>query len=191
MVKSSGVPWVSGACGQKWNWRPFWFFSKNILNGNPKQIMVIFKVKSKKRSSVHFYSLTKLYIHISWSVLNFSMISDKYEPNGWYIIFKIRLILAPGELAPLAPFRHTTGKECGDHLPPYLALKSALHSNTLKEKRQATCMTSNVGNCSWIYCKFIEFNSLHHTMVIMVFYHKTVQREHMINVKHSILVNKD
>ena len=48
-----------------------------------------------KKSSVRYHASAKLYTHFMNFFLNFSMISDKYVPNSWSIIFYIRSISTP------------------------------------------------------------------------------------------------
>ena len=99
------------------------FFPPKIQNGWPKTNLGHFQKwkaknktktktkqkQNKKESSFHFDTSTKFYIHIS--ILNFSMISDKYVQNGWSIIF---FLLGPF----LRPLKWRLG-----HVPPLPLLR--------------------------------------------------------------------
>ena len=61
-VSTSGVPWVSGARGKKWNQRPFFlifFHTKNCKMVDPELISVIFKSEKQKNKAKKKQKKTK------------------------------------------------------------------------------------------------------------------------------------
>ena len=66
-----------------------------------KQISVIFKSdkqKNKQNKNKNKTYKAKIYTHFFRNELlipNFSLFSDQYVPNGWFVIFSIRTISAP------------------------------------------------------------------------------------------------
>ena len=83
---SSGVPWVSGARGKKWNQCPFFpdFFTHNSKMVDPKLISVIFKKwKEKKNKTKQNKTKQKSYISQSSKVFKgLHGFTRSHKPTG-------------------------------------------------------------------------------------------------------------
>ena len=103
----SGVAWVFGAQGKKWNWRPFsWSVPENFQNCRPKTNLGHFQkwqASASKKLYIHIlYTFHNLIWTSLWSPTNSAnrLIYYFFFISGW---FQRPPKVAPGASAPLPP----------------------------------------------------------------------------------------